>query len=146
MLEPGIRFEKNTSVKSYWFKTFSFPDFTRLFLLIHEKINGKWKKTIKEGLIRDYLTPKGLAYWIMCDGSLQKDNRTLVLHTQSFSLQENTLLTRELNKKFHLHSRVISHKTHYYVIEFPRQDSNKIAALIENYLIPSMLYKLPKVF
>lgn len=62
MTEPGIRFEKNTSVKSYWFKTFSFPDFTRLFVLIHENINGKWKKTIKEGFICDYLTPKGLAY------------------------------------------------------------------------------------
>ena len=101
MTEPGIRFEKEGGVKSYWFKTFSFSDFTRLFLLMHEKINGKWKKTIKEGLIRDYLTPRGLAYWIMCDGSLQKDKQTLILHTQSFSLEENTLLTRELNKKFH---------------------------------------------
>jgi hypothetical protein len=143
MTEPGIRFEKKISVKSYWFKTFSFPDFTHLFLLIHEKINGKWKKTIKEGLLRDYLTPKGLAYWIMCDGSLQKDNHTLILHTQSFSLKENTVLTRELNNKFQLHSRVISHKTRYYVIEFPRQDSQRIAALIENSLIPSMLSKLP---
>lgn len=51
--EPGTRFEKNTSVKSYWFKTFSFPDWARLFVLIHEKVNGKWKKTIKQGVIRD---------------------------------------------------------------------------------------------
>jgi len=143
MTEPGIRVEKKTSVKSYWFKTFSFPDFTRLFLLIHEKIDGKWKKTIKERLLLDYLTPKGLAYWIMCDGSLQKNNHTLILHTQSFSLKENLLLTKELNQKFHLNSRVISHKTRYYVIEFPRQDSQRIAALIEDFLIPSMRYKLP---
>lgn len=80
----------------------------------------------------------------MCDGSLQKDNLTLILHTQSFSLQENTVLATELNKKFHLHSRVISHKTHYYVIEFPRHDSDTLVALVENYFIPSMLYKLPK--
>lgn len=143
MSEPGIRFEKTSSVKSYWFKTFSFPDFTRLFLLIYEKKNGKWKKTIKEGFIRDYLTPKGFAYWIMCDGSLQKDNRTLILHTQSFSLEENTVLTTKLNKKFLLHSIVISHKTHYNVIEFSRQDSERLAALIKEYLIPSMHYKLP---
>lgn len=137
MTESGIRVEKETNVKSYWFKTFSFPDFTRLFLLIHEKIDGKWKKTIKEGLLCDYLTPRGLAYWIMCDGSLEKDNHTLILDTQSFSFEENTLLTRELNKKFHLHSRVISHKTRYYVIEFPRQDSQRLAALIKDFLIPS---------
>lgn len=102
MSKPGIRLKKDQSVKSYWFKTFSFPDFTRLFLLFHEKINGKWKKTLREGLVRDFLTPKGLAYWIMCDGSLQKNNQTLLLHTQSFSLQENTVLATESNQKFHL--------------------------------------------
>ena len=107
-------------------------------------MNGKWKKTIRKGLICDYLTPKGLAYWIMCDGSLQKDNRTLNLHTQSFCLEENSILATELNTKFHLHSRVISHKTHYYVIEIPRHDSETLVALLENYVIPSMLYKLPK--
>lgn len=43
MSEPGIRLEKEKNVKSYWFKTFSFPDLTRLFLLFHEKSmeNGK---------------------------------------------------------------------------------------------------------
>jgi hypothetical protein len=97
---------------------------------------------MEEGLVRDFLTPKGLAYWIMCDGSLQKDNRTLILHTQSFSLEENTVLARELNQKFDLHSRVISHKTHYYVIEIPRHDSDTLIALVEKECIPSMLYKL----
>lgn len=153
MVTPGIRFQKEKTVKSYWFQTFSFPDFTRLFLLIHEKSHGKWKKTIKvffeiniskERLLRDYLTPKGLAYWIMCDGSLQKDNRTLILHTQSFSLEENTLLVKELNKKFNLHSRVISHKMHYYVIEIPRYDNETLVVLLEKDIIPSMLYKLPQ--
>lgn len=80
----------------------------------------------------------------MCDGSLQKDNQTLILDTQSFSLEDNVVLTTELNKKFQLHSRVISHKTQYYVIEFPRQHRQKIAALIQDFLIPSMRYKLPR--
>lgn len=144
MTEPGIRVDKEKSVKSYWFKTFSFPDFTRIFLLMHDNIDGKWKKTIKEGLVRDYLTPQGLAYWIMCDGSLQKDKQTVLLHTQSFSFEENLLLTREVNRKFQLHSRVISHKTRYYVIEFPRHDGQRLAALLEDFLIPSMRYKLPR--
>jgi hypothetical protein len=47
MSEPGTKFKKDKSVKSYWFKTFSFPDFTRLFFLFHEKSHGRWKKTIK---------------------------------------------------------------------------------------------------
>ena len=143
MTEPGRRVEKNHCVKSYWFKTFSFPDFTDLFLILHDQRHGKWKKTIKQGLIRDWLTPRGFAYWIMCDGSLQKDNQTQILHTQGFCLQENTVLSTELNKKFQLHSRVISHKTHYFVLEFPRHDSETLGALLNQYFIPIMLYKLP---
>ena len=42
-----------------------------------------------------------------------------------------------------MHSRVISHKTHYYVIEFPRQDSQIVAALIQEFILPTMRYKLP---
>ncbi len=43
MSEPGTRFKKDKSVKSYWFKTFSFPDFTRLFFLFHETRKKSWK-------------------------------------------------------------------------------------------------------
>ena len=79
----------------------------------------------------------------MCDGSLQKDKHTLILHTQSFSFQENIQLQSEINDKFQLHSRVIRHKKHYYVLEIPRQDSHIVAGLIEDHLFPSMRYKLP---
>jgi hypothetical protein len=132
MRKPGIRLHRDGTPKSFWFKTFSFSDFTRLFSLFYEKttvsfyyVKGKQKKRIIPGIIRDYLTPKGLAYWIMCDGSLQNDNRTMILHTQSFTFEENLVLSSELNSLFNLHSRVLLHKKQYYVLHIPSEDGYK---------------------
>lgn len=143
MEKAALRYTKNGDIKSYWFKTFSFPCFTRLYHLFYEKKRTKHGKIVKKGLITDYLTPQGLAYWIMCDGSLQKDHKTLILHTQSFSYQENLMLSLELNEKFNLNSHVISHKVKYFVIEFPKQDSQRLNELISCFMIPSMMYKVP---
>lgn len=83
--------------KSFWFKTFSHQIFTTLFNLFYEEkiYNNKIikKKKISKNLILDYLTPQGLAYWIMCDGSLQNDKKTIILHTQGFNLKENSILS-----------------------------------------------------
>lgn len=38
----------------------------------------------------------------MFDGSLQKDGKTLILNTQSYTLNENNQLCYELNQKFGL--------------------------------------------
>jgi hypothetical protein len=46
----------------------------------------------------------------MGDGSLQKDNKTMILHTQSYTKTENLILSKELNEKFYFSTEVISHK------------------------------------
>lgn len=154
MDKPGKRFlldkyrtEKSKKIKSYWFKTFSHKSFTQLYLIFYKnKINlGVYKKkTITPGLITNYLTAKGLAYWIMCDGSLQNDKKCIILHTQSFSEKENIILSNELNLKFNLNTKVISHKKIYYVIITKSTDASQIACLIKKYMIASMEYKIPK--
>jgi hypothetical protein len=68
---------------------------------------------VTPGLITNELGALGLAYWLMSDGSLQGDRRTMVIHTQSFTRAENELLSLELNAKFNLHSQVIPHKSRY---------------------------------
>lgn len=54
----------------------------------------------------------------MGDGSLQKDNKTMILHTQNYTYNENLLLSKELNDKFDFHSplcgEVIPHKKIYF--------------------------------
>lgn len=144
MVEPQKRLNRDQTVKSYWFKTFSFSDFTRLYSLFYQKTEKKRRKCIRSGLVLHHLTPLGLAYWIMCDGSLQKDGKTLVLHTQGFHYSENVILSCELNKKFGFSSRVIPHKHKYYVIEIPKQDSRLVFHHVSQHMIPSMRYKIEK--
>jgi hypothetical protein len=146
MLEPGVRIPKSGplkgEVKSYWFKTFSHTTFSTVWDLFY--LNGA--KTIQPGMITKYFTGRALAYWIMSDGSLAPLSKggSLILHTQSFTFEENQLLSDELNSKFGLHSRVIPHKGKYYVIRFPREDANVVRDLIMPYMIPLMEYKIPK--
>lgn len=79
----------------------------------------------------------------MCDGSLQKNKKTIILHTQSFNFKENCVLSLQLNDKFKLNTKVLKHKIVYYVIEIPAKDSTRILFLIKPYIIDSMKYKLP---
>lgn len=80
----------------------------------------------------------------MCDGILQNDRKSIILHTQGFSEKLNLLLSNELNKKFNLNTSVIKHKKIYYVIKTKSTDAMQIFYLIKNYMVSSMEYKLPK--
>lgn len=155
MENPGTRLHlrgiMQNKPKSFWFKTFSHKSFTKLFTLFYHKTNKSTifqqtkfvKKKISENLILNYLTPRGLAYWIMCDGSLQNDKKTIILHTQGFSLKENSILSNELNTKFKLNTKVILHKYKYYVIQTASNDAVCIYKLISPYVISSLKYKVP---
>ena len=146
MESPGIRFSKDKTVKSYWFKTFSFHSFSLLFDCFYRPCLNKQekiRKTITEKYIRQYLTPRALAYWLMCDGSLQNDKKTLIFHSAGFSRKENEILSLVVNDKFGLTTKVISHKKIYFVIQTSSQDSSKLRLLIKPYIIPSLKYKIP---
>ena len=146
----GIRYQKNDkfTIKSYWFKTYShetFTDLWKIFYIPYINIDGKekYKKSVIPGLITKELDEISLAYWIMCDGSLQKDHKTLILHTQSFNYDTNLIISKELNVKFNLNSEVIVHKHNYYVIKIPKENSKNLNNFIKNHIIDSMKYKLP---
>lgn len=149
-IEPmtrSIQKDGKKQLKSFYFKTFSHKSFTKLFLLFYGEngIQTYLKKTISKNLIRDYLTAQGLAYWIMSDGSLDRNQKSMILHTQAFSKKENSIISHELNIKFKLHTKVIVHKGKYYVIKIPVEDAEDLYKLIQPYIIPSMIYKLPKM-
>jgi LAGLIDADG DNA endonuclease family len=145
MIEPGKRIElrgdRKGLLKSLWFKTFSHSSFTEIWNLFY--VNGSNKKSIQKGLVLNHLSAKGLAYWIMCDGSLQNDKKTMILHTQSFSYEENLILSNELNKKFNFKTKVISHKVKYYVIKFDSNDAFNLKNLIKPFMHLSLSYKIP---
>lgn len=136
----NLRGKRKGLVKSFWFKSFSHPSFTELWNLFLK--DGK-RKSIYENLITEHLTDFGFAYWVMCDGSLQKDRNCLILHTQSFTRSENLLATREMNQKWGLSCTVISHKQDFCVIKSHAKDALTLHLLLKPYLIESMRYKLP---
>jgi hypothetical protein len=160
MNEIGIRY-KNNEIKSphgprggrsFYFKTFTHPTFSYLYNLFY--INGK--KTINkvptgphlEGpvdFILNNVNEISLAYWIMGDGSLNKRDKILTLHTESFSKESNEIISKELNEKFNLNSKVGISKSKnkiYYMIYIPRKDLNNIKILSNIYIISSMKYKI----
>lgn len=113
--------------------------------MFYTQCEGKVVKTIQKGLILNHLTPIGLAFWVMGDGSLQKDLKTMILHTQSFSKLENLILSEELNAKFGFATEVIPHKDKYYCIKFNSKDALLLHNLIKPHVHSSMAYKIPKV-
>ena len=54
--------------------------------------------------ISDYLTPLAVATWFMDDGTCSSGN--LVFATQSFTLEENNILSEALMTNFGIHARI----------------------------------------
>ncbi len=149
MEEPGKRISlhepRKGLTKSLWFKTFSHYSFTSIWDLFYVRNNDLNRdiKTINKGLIINHLTEVGLAYWIMGDGSLQKDLKTMILHTQSYTKAENLILSSELNDKFEFKTEVVPHKKKYWVIKFNSKDATLLHNLITPYMHSSMVHKIP---
>jgi len=149
MIEPGKRIQlygdRIGLIKSLWFKTFSHVYFDYLWELFYKSsCFARKKKTaikfINKGLISNHLTERGLAYWVMGDGSLNK--KSMILHTQSYLEEENLILSKELNDKFGFKTKTVPHKNKYWVINFSTEDTVLLSKLIKPYIIPSMIYKL----
>jgi LAGLIDADG DNA endonuclease family. len=149
MIEPGKRLTlkglRKGLTKSFWFKIFSHYSFTEIWNLFYINLDtsNQSVKIIQEGLIKNNLTARGLAYWVMGDGSLQKDNKTMILHTQSYTKTDNLILSKELNEKFYFSTEVISHKKKYWVIKFNSKDAPILRNLIKSHVHSSMIYKIP---
>ena len=57
--------------------------------------------------IKEWLTPRGLAFWYMDDGSEKsKDHKLVYLNTQSFTLEENKFLCEVLEDLFSLRVKI----------------------------------------
>jgi hypothetical protein len=107
------------------------------------------KKSISNNLIKNHLTNKGLAFWWMDDGgkldyNKNSKNKSIVLNTQSFTQLEVDTMTNELSVKFNLSCEVRSNKGKWIIVI--KDESFVIFKNIINlYIIPQMIYKLPKI-
>jgi hypothetical protein len=91
--------------------------------------------------ISDYLTEVSLAFWIMDDGG-KTTHGDLLLHTNSYTLEEVELLVSVLNNKFNLTSKKIQRKPNQWAILISKKELDKVRTLTSAYIHSSMKYKL----
>lgn len=130
-------------VINWGFQTISHEAFNKLAELFI--IEGK--KSITTDLIKNHLTPRGLAFWFMDDGgkldyNKNSKNNSVVLNTQSFMDEEVEVMAEQLGKKFDLDCEVRSNKGKS-VIVIKSVSYSTFLSHIDNYILPEMRYKLP---
>lgn len=134
---------KGNIVINWGFQTISHKAFNPLAdLFIINK-----QKSIKESLVKDQLTNRGLAYWFMDDGgkldyNKNSKNKSIVLNTQSFRELEVLILSKELEEKFKFKTQIRSNKGKK-VIVIKAESYISFRKNIDNYIIPEMVKKLP---
>lgn len=129
--------------KTYYFYSYTSTSWITLY--------NEWYPNGKKSLpknIESYLTLQALAIWIMDDGAVQKDG--LIICTQSFTLKENEILCEILKKNFHLDARInkagirCHTNTPLYRVRITKSSMESLIKEIEQYMCPSMLYKIKK--
>lgn len=130
------RLSKGKIRKIIRFSTWTYTSFN----WIHELWYKNNKKCVPE-CIGKYLTPLALAIWIMDDGS--KVGKGLKLSTNSFSHAECILLVNVLYSNFNIKASVQSAGSKdQYVIYIWKESMDNLKNIVNQYIIPSMKYKL----
>ncbi len=136
MLKEYVRTEPRKSGKCYFFRTITHPEFS----LYRELFYPNGHKVVPVELLTNELTPFGLAVWIMDDGSA--DGKALRLNTQSFSYEENVLLSELLRAKFGINAS-LNRDRGYYRLLVSTASMERLTSLVRAHILPDMLYKLP---
>lgn len=120
-------------------RTLSHPELTEYYNRFYR--NGK--KVVPK-TIQQLLNPFVLAVWYMDDGNIRRQNGKIYgyyLNTQSFTYEENKVLSKVLEKKFSLQSYVLKNKGRYRLY-FGSKSKALLPKLIESYVVPSLRYKI----
>lgn len=94
--------------------------------------------------IHELLTARGLAYWIMDDGSISYYNQT-ILHTRAFTKEEVILLQNALKINFELRTRIEEKQTNQWIIYIPVRQKIALTKIVGAYMHETMLYKIKKI-
>lgn len=86
------------------------------------------------------LTPEGLAYWMMDDGSRTPSG--FYLHTKSFTLNETYKLVAILHYKFDLNCSVQIHDKKSPVIYIKKDSMEKLKKLVTPFFHDELKYKI----
>jgi len=134
---------KDNSVTRYNYKLtlFTFTNLHWIYEGFYHKVNNVTVKKIPIW-IGEYITPIGLAHWIMQDGSRQK-RQGITLATYSFTEQECILLAKILSNKFNLKTSVIkSGFDNQWKISVKKESMKLLVSIVKEHVVLEMHYKL----
>jgi len=104
---------------------------------------GEQRKQVPE-LIHKWLTPRGLAYWFMDDGSMKSSqSKAVIFNTQGFLKPDVERLAFVLQAQFSLQAKPRK-QSEGYQIYVSGSSYEHFVELIDPYLIDDMRYKVPQ--
>jgi len=111
------------------------------FIWIHDGFYLTNKKQVPNW-ISEFITPLGLAHWIMQDGSRQK-GQGMNLATNSFTYEECDKLAKILTNNFGIKTSVVkSGKPNQWKLSIWKQSLPLLREIIFPFFIPEMMYKI----
>jgi ubiquinol-cytochrome c reductase cytochrome b subunit len=134
------RLNKSEIRFNYRLTLFTFTNFLWIYDSFYYKINGITIKKIPLW-IEKFITPIGLAHWIMQNGSRQK-NQGISLATNSFTFEECKFLSNILKKKYKLKTSVVKIRDpNQWRINIWKESMNDLVTIVKPYIINEMKYK-----
>lgn len=122
---------------------FTFRSFDWIFdaFYSYDSITNRRVKTVPLW-IKDYLTPAGLAAWIMQDGSAQP-GAGVYIATNSFSKKDCEFLAKTLQELFDLKVTVISAGyANQWRLNIWKESVSHLQSIVKDFIIPELLYKV----
>jgi hypothetical protein len=122
--------------------TFSFATISHPYLLeLHELCYPAGKKTVSETWL-SLLSPLSLAVWYMDDGSLNKTYGTIVLCTNCFSIDEQSLMVKYFADTFGIEAKTEPRRNGQSVLRINASQRSRFFDVVAPHIPDCMFYKL----
>jgi hypothetical protein len=126
--------KRNLREVSWYFHTRSLKEFG----ILHDCFYKNGAKILPEEIF-DLFTPQMMAVWFMDDGANTVQSFTLSTH--SFQESEQNIIRTFLKERYGILATTIKDRSKQ-KIYIGRNDYEKFTAIIQPYIIPSMIYKI----
>lgn len=120
---------------SWYFHTKTLEEFGSLYYVFYRRDGVK---ILPPGIL-EFLTPRAFAVWFMDDGSNTRESYTL--NTHGFSREEQARIIMFLRERYGIAATSVKDRTKL-KISIGRYEYQKLNAVIEPLIIPSMRYKI----